>query len=163
MRQVSLESIPIFDFILELHAHCGGHWNSFIRDDVSEESLDKFLTYAATFLSNVGNYYVCHLRLRIILLWISNEGQGPGDQKFVPSVDPRVVQALASKSERLASLYDEISGPMFAVPPYGLGYPSDTAQSSYYPGGNLSEAEILSISKLLEVEGIYPENTRISK
>ena len=78
-------------------------------------------------------------------------------------MDPEVVEALASKSERLASLYEEISDAMFSVPPYGLGYPSDTAQSNYYPSGNLSEAEISSISKLLELEGIYPENTRISK
>lgn len=59
MRQVSPESTSIFDFILELHAHCGGDWNTFVDDDVSKESLHKFLTYAATFLSNVGNYYVC--------------------------------------------------------------------------------------------------------
>ena len=78
-------------------------------------------------------------------------------------MDPKVVQALASKSDRLASLYKGISGPMFAIPPYGLGYSSDTAQSSYYPSGNLDEAEISNISKLLELEGIYPENTRISK
>ena len=52
---------------------------------------------------------------------------------------------------------------MFAIPPYGLGFPSGTAQSNYYPGGNLSEEEISSISKLLELEGLYPENTRISK
>lgn len=58
MRQVSPESIPIFDFILELHAHCGGDWNTFVDDRVSKESLHGFLTYAATFLSNVGNYYV---------------------------------------------------------------------------------------------------------
>lgn len=94
---------------------------------------------------------------------VSNEIQGSGDQKFVPSVDPEVVQALASKSDRLASLYRDIAGPMLAVPPYGLGYPSDIAQSSYYPSANLDEAEISSISKLLELEGIYPENTRISK
>lgn len=58
MRQVSPESIPIFDFILELHTHCSGDWNAFLDDHVSEESLHGFLAYAATFLSNVGNYYV---------------------------------------------------------------------------------------------------------
>ena len=78
-------------------------------------------------------------------------------------MDQEVVQTLAFKSDQLASLYKKISGPMFAIPPYGLGYTSDTAQTSYYPCGNLCEAEIASISKLLELEGIYPENTRISK
>jgi len=61
MRQVSPESIPIFDFILGLHAHCGGDWDTFIDDNVSKGSLHKFLTYAAMFLSNVGNYSVCSL------------------------------------------------------------------------------------------------------
>ena len=58
MRQVSPESIAIFDFILALHEHCGGDWNIFVDDHVSKESLYIFLTYAATFLSNVGNFYV---------------------------------------------------------------------------------------------------------
>ena len=78
-------------------------------------------------------------------------------------MDPKIIQTLASTSDRLASLHEVICGPMFAIPPYGLGYPSNIAQSSYYPSGNLNEAEISSISKLLELEGIYPENTRISK
>lgn len=76
MRQVSPESIPIFDFILELHAHCTGNWDTFIGDDVSEESLRKFLAYAATFLSNVGNYYVCHLGLRSMMLSVSKRKTG---------------------------------------------------------------------------------------
>lgn len=99
----------------------------------------------------------------LLKLGKSKCGQGSGDQKFIPAVDPEIVQTLASKSNRLASLYKDVSWPMFAIPPYGLGYPSDVTQSSYYPSGNLSEAEISSISKLLELKGIYPENTRISQ
>ena len=59
MRQVSPESIPIFDFTLKLHMHSNGDWDTFVDDHVPKESLHKFLTYAATFLSNVGNYHVC--------------------------------------------------------------------------------------------------------
>jgi hypothetical protein len=58
-RQVSPESLDIFDFILELHRTCSGDWPSLIGSGVSSEDLHRFLTYAATFLSNVGNYYVC--------------------------------------------------------------------------------------------------------
>lgn len=58
LRQVSPESPAIFDFILELHRSCSGEWRSLIGPDISEENLQHFLTYAATFLSNVGNYYV---------------------------------------------------------------------------------------------------------
>ena len=78
--------------------------------------------------------------------------QGSGDQNFTPTIDPEIVQTLVSKSDRFAGLYRDISGPMFAIPPYGLGYPGDIAQSNYYPSGNLTEAGISSISKLLELE-----------
>ena len=58
LRQVSPESPAIFDFILELYRTCSGNWRSLVGPDVSSEDLQQFLTYAATFLSNVGNYYV---------------------------------------------------------------------------------------------------------
>ncbi|KAF2177997.1 peptidase M49, dipeptidyl-peptidase III, partial [Zopfia rhizophila CBS 207.26] len=50
------------------------------------------------------------------------------------------------------------------VPPYGLGFPSDTAQSAYYPGDSIiTQNEIAAISRLLEKHSIFPENTRIQK
>lgn len=59
LRQVSPESIGIFEFIMELHRSCGGDWNQFSEDyGVDVEDLEAFLEFAATFLSNVGNYYV---------------------------------------------------------------------------------------------------------
>jgi dipeptidyl-peptidase-3 len=58
LKQVSPESPAIFDFIVELHRTCSGNWNSFIGSHVSQDDLQQFLIYAATFLSNVGNYYV---------------------------------------------------------------------------------------------------------
>lgn len=58
MRQVSPESPLIFDFILELYASCSGNWDSLADSDTSAAEVHQLLTYAATFLSNVGNYYV---------------------------------------------------------------------------------------------------------
>lgn len=59
LRQVSPESLPIFNFILDLHSHCHGDWQSLCEDDgIPEDELNGFLEYAATFLSNVGNYFV---------------------------------------------------------------------------------------------------------
>jgi len=56
---VSPESQAIFDFIIELHRACSGDWKSLIHGNIGEEEeLQRFLTYAATFLSNLGNYYV---------------------------------------------------------------------------------------------------------
>lgn len=59
LRQVSPEANSIFDFILSLHRSCEGKWDDLaIQTGVSVDELDAFLEYAATFLSNVGNYYV---------------------------------------------------------------------------------------------------------
>lgn len=78
LRQVSPESPAIFDFILELYRSSGGDWDALLRSliqngkPVQRNDLDRFLTYAATFLSNVGNYYVKfppnHSRLSYILI-----------------------------------------------------------------------------------------------
>ncbi|KAG9254826.1 peptidase family M49-domain-containing protein [Emericellopsis atlantica] len=145
LRQVSPESPAIFDFILELHRTCSGAWGSLIGPDVSSEDIRRLLTYAATFLSNVGNFY------------------GSGDQKFVPGVERTVLEALATRSPVLTSLYEEISEQIEARPPFSLGYPSETAQSSYYPGGLISESDITPVSKILEQNSVFPENTRLQR
>ncbi|RYP55899.1 hypothetical protein DL771_012275 [Monosporascus sp. 5C6A] len=145
LRQVSPESPSIFDFILELYRTCSGNWRSLIGPDVSSEDLQRFLTYAATFLSNVGNYY------------------GSGDQKFIPGIDSTVLKTLAERSPILADLYAEISESLNARPPFSLGYPSETAQSGYYLGNGIKESDVTLVSKVLEQNSIFPENTRLRK
>ena len=59
LRQVSPESISIFDFILEAYRSCDGDWSKLASQaNVSQDSLTGFLEYAAVFLANIGNYYV---------------------------------------------------------------------------------------------------------
>ncbi len=54
--------------------------------------------------------------------------------------------------------------PMLARRPSNLGFPSDIAQSSYYPGqARMSRQEIARVSQILEDNSIYAENTRIRK
>ncbi|KAH6890266.1 peptidase family M49-domain-containing protein [Thelonectria olida] len=145
LRQVSPESSTIFDFILELYHTCSGAWPSLIGPDVSSDDLQRFLIYAATFLSNVGNYY------------------GSGDQKFICGVDGTILQKLAARSPMLTGLYEKISDSINTRPPFGLGYPSETTQSSYYPGNEIKESDITMVSKVLEQNAIFPENTRLRK
>ncbi|KAF2791047.1 peptidase M49, dipeptidyl-peptidase III [Melanomma pulvis-pyrius CBS 109.77] len=147
LRQVSPESIGIFDYILELYSSCSGNWEALVSDEyISQQDCDAFLDYAATFLSNVGNYY------------------GTGDQKFLPSVSSATLEKLSKKSPKLGALYESISGAMLTVPPSGLGFPSDTAQSAYYLGeSTITQDEIAAVSRLLEENSIFPENTRIHK
>lgn len=53
---------------------------------------------------------------------------------------------------------------MFAVPPFGLGYPSENAQSAYYPGTELiSQQEVAKVCKVMQQRSIGPENTCIRK
>jgi dipeptidyl-peptidase III len=59
LRQVSPESIGIFDFIVKLYESCSGNWKMLVEEDrITVAECDSFLNYAATFLSNIGNYYV---------------------------------------------------------------------------------------------------------
>ncbi|KAI0194109.1 peptidase family M49-domain-containing protein [Xylaria flabelliformis] len=135
MRQVSPESLAIFDFIMRL-----AEWEGVTEDDVS-----AFLQYAATFLSNIGNYY------------------GSGDQKFIPKMNQNALKIIASQTSELNRLYEEFRNEIFAIPPYSLGFPSTMSQSSYYLGDQISQEEIALVSKVLDAASIFPENTRIEK
>lgn len=73
------------------------------------------------------------------------------------------LRGLASKSPRLSELFNEISSSIMSVPPYGLGYPSDVTQSAYYMGPGVSESDVQMVSKILERNSVFPENTRIRK
>lgn len=58
-RQVSPEANGIFDFIMALYHSCDGNWEQLATETgVSVQELENFLEYAATFLSNIGNYFV---------------------------------------------------------------------------------------------------------
>ena len=60
-QQVSPESGPVYDFIIELYRSCGDDWQSLARQTGVEMSeLADFLEYAAVFLANVGSYYMSH-------------------------------------------------------------------------------------------------------
>ena len=146
MRQVSPEAEGIFDLILELYRVCSGSWEDFAdKCGVSRSECINFLEYAGTFLSNVGNYH------------------GSGDQKFTPSAVPETLRKLAATSDRAQILYRTVEEQMFATPPHGLGFASSSAQSAYYPGAPISYEEVKAISKVLERQHIFPENTRIRK
>ncbi|KAK7931542.1 dipeptidyl-peptidase 3 [Apiospora marii] len=148
LRQVSPESPAIFDFILALYRSCDGDWSSVVGQGgvVTEQDMAGFLEYAATFLSNVGNYY------------------GSGDQKFVPRLSRGALEALAARSPRLNSPYAEFKDAIFAVPPFSLGFPGERAQSSYYPGELMVTKDDLEyVSACMDAQKIYPENTRLRK
>ncbi|KAI3323189.1 peptidase [Xylariaceae sp. AK1471] len=146
LRQVSPEAEPIFDFLIELHKSCNGDWSALVAETgLSGEDVLKMKEYAATFFSNVGYYY------------------GSGDQKFTPGINIGKLEKLASRSPELTRLFGKCIPGISLTPPFGLGYPSDVAQSSYYLGQRISKSEIAAVSKVLNSNSIFLENTGIRK
>ena len=77
-------------------------------------------------------------------------------------VDP--LRRLSESAPKLKGFFKKIAIPMYQVPPYSLGPPSERAQSTYYPGPSiLTKDEIADVSRVLEELNIYPENTRLRK
>lgn len=92
------------------------------------------------------------------------EEQGRGDQKFVPAIQPEELEKISDISEQAKQLYKEFGRIIFCKPPYNLGFPSDIAQSAYYPSDlQINYHEIDKISKIQGDNGFHPENTRLRK
>ncbi|KAF2706807.1 dipeptidyl-peptidase III [Pleomassaria siparia CBS 279.74] len=150
LRQVSVESEPIYDFIIALHKHTSGDYASVAKEaGLSSEDLDAYLNYAAQFLGNLGNY------------------KSFGDSKFVPRLEPRQLKALATVSPKTLELYAKFKDAIYAgtdVAKLHLGYPSAGHVSTYYPDSpDITQEEIAGVSDFLENKGLLPENTRVRK
>ncbi|KAF9883975.1 hypothetical protein FE257_002416 [Aspergillus nanangensis] len=154
LQQVSPEANGIFDFILALYQLCDGQWERLaIESGVEMDEVEKFLDYAAIFLSNVGNYF------------------GSGDQKFLPGIPQESLEKLVSGSAGVTALLDKIKmldkikTPMFQELPNSLGPHGEFTQTTYYLGDDCLESaeHIAAISQLMEGVGILPENTRLRK
>ncbi|KAL4942024.1 hypothetical protein BDV06DRAFT_235687 [Aspergillus oleicola] len=151
LRQVSPEANSIFDFIMALYSSCNGDWDTLAsRASLDAPDLQLFLDYAATFLSNIGNYY------------------GSGDQKFTPSIAKEKLEKLATcAAPDAATLWEQIAEPMYQMPPLSLGAPDGITQSAYYPGyenGESSFREDAALaSDVMQELSILPENTRLGR
>jgi dipeptidyl-peptidase-3 len=98
------------------------------------------------------------------LLPALNYQQGEGDQKFVPDLTAEALRKIAAISQKTKDGLEKIIGPLLAIPPFSLGYPSKNAQSAYYPGTEpISPEEIAKVSAFMEQNSLGPENTRLQK
>lgn len=71
---------------------------------------------------------------------------------------------MAARSPRLSTLHAGFKDAIFAVPPFSLGFPGETAQSSYYPGeSRVTKDDAEYVSACMDAQKIYPENTRLRK
>ena len=86
------------------------------------------------------------------------------DQKFIPRIHTREWKKLAGVLAYTADIYDSIRESLYSKRPSSLGFPSEVAQSAYYPGElRITQSEVELISGILESEGVYLENMRIEK
>jgi hypothetical protein len=103
LRQVSPESEPIYDFIIELYKSSNSDWKAVQQKaGISDEDLQHFLQDAAQFLGNCGNY------------------KGFGDSKFVPRCDEKAFDALATVSPKANEYYKATKGAIFSSDNSGI-------------------------------------------
>ncbi|KAJ5618520.1 hypothetical protein N7528_006631 [Penicillium herquei] len=154
LSQVSPESPHIFDLIRELYKACGSNWESLLDQTTvssrprneSEKYLQEFLRYAATFLSNMGNYY------------------GEGDQKFVPDIPESFLHGISAVSPLAVELCRICAPAICSSTPTHLGFPSTVAQSAYYVGPlQINQDEIGMLTPIFSESNIWPRSSRVSK
>ncbi|KAF2222865.1 peptidase family M49-domain-containing protein [Elsinoe ampelina] len=152
LRQVSPESEPIYDFIIALHKAAGGDYKALAKKaDLNDEDLKHYLSYAAQFLGNGGNY------------------KSFGDSKFIPRLAPEKLIALAQTDADAAKHLGAAGGApaLYETSSAGgmhLGYPDKGHLSTYYPDSpDITAEEIETIATLLKEPGLLPENTRLKK
>ncbi|KAI4644110.1 uncharacterized protein J4E78_009694 [Alternaria triticimaculans] len=146
LRQTSLESEAIFNFIIEAYRACEGEWSQFEEVcAVTGDEVKAFLSYAGLFLYNLGNFY------------------GEGGQKFVPDLRKESLEKIVGCVGMTGSAAENLVEGMTAVTPQNTGYPSDTAVSSYYLGDRIMRTEIKEVQLFMQEQGVEPENTRVRK
>ena len=153
LEQVSPESLPIYDLILDLHKTCDGDYKQLANDaGVSEDDVTLWLEYAAQFLGNAGNY------------------KSFGDSKFIPRIDPDTLDRICSMSSTAKDLLEETlrtGGGIFETKDAAemhLGYPDQGHATGYYPDSpDITKEEIQAIADAMEAVDLMPENTRVRK
>ncbi|TKA82156.1 hypothetical protein B0A55_02044 [Friedmanniomyces simplex] len=150
LRQVSPESEGIYDFVVTLQRSCDGDWKQLAsKAGLSDEDLKHFLSYAAQFIGNAGNY------------------KSFGDSKFVPRLPADKVTALANTSPEAQGFYNRIKDDLYessSIARMHLGYPKEGHVSTYYPDSpDITQDEIETVARFLTDQQLMPENTRLRK
>lgn len=115
---------------------------------MSDEDIKHFLSYAAQFIGNTGNY------------------KSFGDSKFIPRVSADKVAALAKTSPEADKLYKTFKDDLYESTStrMHLGYPDKGHVSTYYPDSpGITRDEIDYTSEFIKEKQLMPENTRMRK
>ncbi|EDP51443.1 dipeptidyl peptidase III [Aspergillus fumigatus A1163] len=135
LRQVSPEATDIFDFIMALHHSCDGQWEHLARRaQVDMTEVEKFLDYAAVFLSPILEITLA-LEIRSSTL---------------------MSHLMTWRSWRTVILLQ--LNYLLGVPS------DTSQSTYYLGEGTLDNMdEVSAVSKLVELLYIFPENTRLRK
>jgi dipeptidyl-peptidase-3 len=116
---------------------------------LTDDDLKHFLSYAAQFLGNTGNF------------------KSFGDSKFIPRVEASKVAALAKTSTETEKLWNRFKDDLYesnSLAKMHLGYPEAGHVSTYYPDSpEITNEEITIVSDFFKNKGLMPENTRLRK
>nr|POE47709.1 dipeptidyl peptidase 3 [Quercus suber] len=134
----------------KLNLRKSGNWKSLAeKAGVSQEDLTHFLSYAAQFLGNTGNF------------------KSFGDSKFIPRLTKEKFAALAKSTPAAEKLYGSFQDDLYqssSAARMHLGYPDEGHVSTYYPNSpGLTRLEIEHTSDFLKEKQLLPENTRMRK
>jgi dipeptidyl-peptidase III len=159
LRQVSPESVPIYELIVAVHKACDGDYDTLASDTgVSRDDVELWLEYAAQFLGNCGNY------------------KGFGDVKFVPRISLDQLRLLTEKAGagQCKELFHTAMGAGGGIyetrepKKMHLGYLEDGHMTTYYPDEEgverpITKEEIELIGDACEKAKLLLENTRLRK
>ena len=138
MKQRSLESTEIFDFLLDLFKN---KQNISPHDDTIWE---KIVDYTAQVFGNLGNYH------------------GLTGEKIVPNVPLNVFKNLLPPDSILQTKFDEISRIMYSPEPKKLGFFTEGGMTIYH-SLEITRTDAEKAHRFILHTGIPIENTRLIK
>jgi dipeptidyl-peptidase-3 len=118
------------------------------KTGISDDDLKHFLSYAAQFIGNTGNY------------------RSFGDSKIIPRIPKESFAKLAKASPAAEKLYSAFKDDLYesSIARMHLGYPDKGHVSTYYPDSpNVTTEEIAYTADFIKGKGLLPENTRMRK
>lgn len=126
-----------------------GDWKQIqSKTGISDDDLKHFLSYAAQFIGNTGNY------------------RSFGDSKIIPRIPKESFAKLAKASQDAEKLYNTFKDDLYeaSVARMHLGYPDKGHISAYYPDSpNITTEEITYTADFIKEKGLLPENTRMRR
>lgn len=155
LLQCSAEAPAVFALLMKLfHAQPAAELGAAAKAaGISDDDFQAFMVYAASFLSNLGNY------------------KSFGDQKFIPGCPKEAFDAIVGASAAAAKdaagvneLWSAVGDVVYSLEPRvrELGFGPDKGVSSYY-SHDVTKADAELVQRFMDEKRISAYNTRLFK